>query len=268
MTAASAAATAPAPLGARTMALALAGSVAVHAALAALAARVEVGTMPAREAPVEVAFEVVTAPPPGGSAPAPIAPNEPPEVRPVATRMAPPAAAHPPAPLPEPPLPLPPSSEPPPPGTPPARAAPRVGITLSSTAAAGSYAMGVGNTLYGKASEVAGDPTQARPYAAPLAAGPRMAAGPRPSAQPRLLQAPDVPYPAAARHSGLEGRVVLLLSIGEDGRVTAARVLSDPGSGLGEAAREAALHFRFSPALDAGEPVPTEIRFTYTFVLE
>jgi protein TonB len=137
-----------------------------------------------------------------------------------------------------------------------------VGITLGSTASGGSFAVGVGNTLYGKAREVASDPSEVKPYAGPSTPPVRL------SAQPRLLAQPRVPYPPEARKAGVEGRVLLALAIGRDGAVAAARVLSDPGSGLGEAAREAALRFRFSPALAEGEAVETEIRFTYTFVLE
>jgi periplasmic protein TonB len=62
--------------------------------------------------------------------------------------------------------------------------------------------------------------------------------------------------------------LVLLLQVDAEGRVAAARVVSDPGAGLGAAARATALRVRLSPALLDGEPVATELRFTYTFVLE
>ena len=257
----------PGPWSPRAVALAVAGSITLHAAVVTVAAHVKVRAPAAREEPAEIAFEVVPVPRP--PAPPPAARPHPSRPREVVTRV-----ATRPAPVPAPartatlPLPLPPSSELPPPGAPPTRAVPRVGITLSSTAAGGSFAVGVGNTLYGKASEVAGDPTEARPYAAPSAPAPRTATGRGPSAQPKLLEQPEVPYPAEARHAGVDGRVILVLSIDPAGRVISARVLSEPGSGLGEAARQAALRFRFSPALDAGDPVPAEIRFTYTFVLE
>ncbi len=131
-------------------------------------------------------------------------------------------------------------------------------MSLSSTATAGAFAVGVGNTLYGRASETAADPASVRPYAGPK----------RPSAQPRPLELPDIAYPPEARRAGVEGKVVLLLRIDAGGRVVSASVLAGPGAGLGEAAREGALGFRFSPAVLDGEPVETEIRFTYTFLLE
>jgi protein TonB len=130
-------------------------------------------------------------------------------------------------------------------------------VSLSSTVTGGGFAVGIGNTLHGRASEVAADPASVEPYA-----------GGGVSAQPRLLDQPAVAYPEAARRAGVEGPVVLLLRIDRTGRVVDASVLSEPGAGLGEAARTGALRFRFSPALREGVRVETEIRFTYTFVLE
>jgi protein TonB len=46
------------------------------------------------------------------------------------------------------------------------------------------------------------------------------------------------------------------------------RVVSAPSPDLARAAEEGARRFRFSPALVDGAPVETEIRFTYTFLLE
>jgi protein TonB len=229
----------------------VAGSVVLHAGGIALAARLPA---PAAEPqrPVEVAFEVVE-PAPAAPPPVPEPPAPAPAPRPVAVR--PPSPA-------EPPPPPPPSNEPPPPQAPPARAVPRVGISLGSTATGGGFAVGVGNTLHGKAREVATDPSEVKPYAAPSTPPVRL------SAQPRLLAQPEVPYPPEARKAGVEGKVVLALVIAPDGAVAGARVLSEPGAGLGEAARQAARHFRFSPALLEGEAVETEIRFTYTFILE
>lgn len=254
MIAAPAAAPAPRTLSrAGALGLAAAASLLAHGGLYA-AARALPAAPRASGAPELVELELAPPPP----APPPPAPAAPPRVEPPAPRRVamkdlppPPREALPPPP-----------SEPPPPAAAPARAAPRVGITLGSTATGGGFAVGVGNTLYGKASETAADPAEVKPYAADRTALPR------PSSQPRLLERPEVPYPAAARRAGVEGQVILLLRIDAQGRVAAARVLSEPGEGLGDAARAAALRFRFSPALLEGEAVETELRFTYTFVLE
>lgn len=155
----------------------------------------------------------------------------------------------------------PPPSETPPPEAPQERPIPRVGVSLSSTATGGAFAVGVGNTLHGRASEIAADPAEVKPYAGPAGPG-------RLSAQPRAIDLPEIAYPPEARRAGVEGKVVLLLRIDALGRVVDARVVSEPGSGLGAAARAGAFLFRFSPGLLDGEPAVTEIRFTYTFVLE
>lgn len=230
-------------------------SLALHAGGLALASRLE-PRRPPPQAPVEVAFEAVTPPPePPRAEPPP--PPEPPAPRRVSmARLPPPPAGKPPPP--------PPPSEAPPQGAPPAKAVPLTGLSLSSTVESGGFAVTTGNTLYGKAPEVAPEPRSVKPYAAEGTAPP-----PRLSAQPRLLEQPEVPYPPEARRAGVEGKVKLLLRIDRQGRVVAARVLSDPGGGLGEAARAGALRFHFSPGLLDGEPVEVpDFLYTYTFVLE
>ncbi|HVO19141.1 MAG TPA: TonB family protein [Anaeromyxobacter sp.] len=242
-------------------------SAALHASGLALAARLG-PRPPARPAPLEVAFEAVEPSPPPPEPPR-IEPPPPPEPRPAPRRVAmaqlpppPPRAVIPPPP--------PPPNEPPPEEQPAARAVPRVGISLSSTTSGGGFAVGVGNTLYGKAPEAAADPREVKPYSAEGTAPPPPQPSVRLSAQPRLLEQPEVPpYPEVARHAGLQGQVKLLLHIDRQGRVVSVRVLSDPGGGLGEAARAAALRFRFSPGLLDGEPVEVpDFPHTYTFVLE
>jgi protein TonB len=62
--------------------------------------------------------------------------------------------------------------------------------------------------------------------------------------------------------------VLLVLGIDAQGTVTSVRVLAAPSPALAGAALEGARRFRFAPALLEGAPVATEIRFTYTFLLE
>jgi protein TonB len=62
--------------------------------------------------------------------------------------------------------------------------------------------------------------------------------------------------------------VVLVLRLDASGAVRSVRVVSAPSPDLARAAEEGARRFRFSPALAEGEAVETEIRFTYTFLLE
>jgi protein TonB len=141
------------------------------------------------------------------------------------------------------------------------RVLPKVGISLGSTVASGGFAVGVGNTVHGHAEETAADPRTVQRYSGGVPAA-------RLSAQPRALDLPKIDYPPDARRDGVEGQVVLLLRIDARGAVTAVRVVDAPSPALAEAAREGARRFRFAPALFEGEPVETEIRFTYTFLLE
>ncbi|MFL5272759.1 MAG: energy transducer TonB [Anaeromyxobacteraceae bacterium] len=152
-----------------------------------------------------------------------------------------------------------PASSPPPQGAP--RALPKVGISLGSTVASGGFAVGVGNTAYGRAEEKAADPASVRRYTGGVPAS-------RLSAQPRPVELPKIEYPADARRAGVEGKVVLLLRLDAKGAVAGVQVVDAPSPALAAAAKEGARRFRFTPALVEGEPVETEIRFTYTFLLE
>jgi protein TonB len=203
--------------------------------------------------PVE--FEVVSPPPaPPVAAEAPAAPA--PSPAPALPRPKPAKAPRPP-----------PDAAPPSP-TPAAKPVPlRVGITLGLTTAAGSFAVGTGNTLYGQAEERAGSPAEAKPYVAPPEK-PAFVAATRVSTGPRVLREAKPEYPAEARAAGIEGDVILLLRIEREGHVSAVRVLKGPGHGLEAAAERAAWQLRFAPATLDGEPVATEIRFTYHCLLE
>src|SRR5262249_34307405 len=146
------------------------------------------------------------------------------------------------------PPPPPPKAEPPPPSAPPPpKAAPtpiNIGLSLSSTSQGGAFAAPVGNTLYGKPADKAADPNAAKPYAAP-----RPTAKFVPSYQ--LTEPPEVLnndeafsralYPEEARKDGLEGKVVLQLTVDEIGHVSKAKVLQGSGHGFDEAAVKGAL---------------------------
>ncbi len=82
---------------------------------------------------------------------------------------------------------------------------------------------------------------------------------------PRLLEFSEAAYPGEALARGQSALVVLQLDIDAEGRVTAAEVVDPAGHGFDEAARDAALRFRFAPALKDGHPVPSRIRYRYSF---
>ncbi|WP_437291689.1 TonB-dependent siderophore myxochelin receptor MxcH [Sorangium sp. So ce406] len=84
---------------------------------------------------------------------------------------------------------------------------------------------------------------------------------------PELIDAAEAAYPEAARAAGEEGSVVLRLTIDAEGRVTSAEVATPAGRGFDEAAQEAALRFRFTPARRGDRSVASRILYRYDFRL-
>jgi protein TonB len=88
------------------------------------------------------------------------------------------------------------------------------------------------------------------------------------TSMPVLEQEYRIPYPAEAKKTGTQGRVVMDLLIDGEGRVRKADLVAGPGFGLNEAALEAVKNFRFKPARIQDRPVAVKIRYAYNFVLE
>jgi periplasmic protein TonB len=249
--------------------VALLASLALHGLGALLLSRME------REAPapVQKPLELVVVevePPKPPPPPEPVKEPEPPKPEPV--KVAPkPAPKPPPVQVAEAQKPPPPPSDAPPPpnDTPPPEQPPKpaplvVGISMSSTSSAGSFAAPVGNTLYGKTADRPTDPDKVQAYSAP-----KYTPLYQVDQQPRVLVDPKVPYPEEARRAGMEGSVVLAITIDPEGKVVAAKVVKgNLGYGLDEAALKGIRAFHFSPATKNGEPVSTTINFTYTFLLD
>jgi len=79
----------------------------------------------------------------------------------------------------------------------------------------------------------------------------------------------DCGFPDEAKLDGVEfGLVKMVVTVGPDGRAKSVSILSDPGSGFGNHARQCAMHKTYTPALDkSGQPVvsstpPFTVRFT------
>lgn len=158
-------------------------------------------------------------------------------------------------------VPPPPNDEPPPEPKEPAPIV--VGISMSSTTQAGGFAMQAGNTTYGKTSDKVVDAADVKSYAAPKYAPPGGA-----DTEPVALGEVKVPYPDEAKKNDIEGAVRLSVTIDPEGQVTTVTVISGPGYGLNEAARNALRKFRFKPATKGGENVGYTIVYTYTFLLD
>ena len=85
---------------------------------------------------------------------------------------------------------------------------------------------------------------------------------------PELLEFVNAPYPDEAQKLGLQADVLLKLTIDKDGHVTEAIVVEPAGHGFDEAARDAALRFRFKPATRDGQPIAVKnIPYKYSFTL-
>jgi len=78
------------------------------------------------------------------------------------------------------------------------------------------------------------------------------------------------PYPPVARRQGLEGVVTLRLTVGTDGRVSAAEIVTSAGSTeLDQVARDWILgHWRYRPALKDGNPTPAQLLASVTYSLK
>ncbi|HVJ19626.1 MAG TPA: TonB family protein, partial [Polyangiaceae bacterium] len=86
--------------------------------------------------------------------------------------------------------------------------------------------------------------------------------------KPELVTFVEAPYPAEAQAADVSGSVVLKLTIDVQGNVTAAEVVQPGGHGFDEAAREAALKFKWKPATRDGVPIPVQIQYRYDFALK
>jgi protein TonB len=235
---------------------ALAISIVVHAVAAVAVARARARPAPGPSVRLQVAVVETAKPAP----PPPPAPRPPAPVRVVKRARAP--IARPQAPRPEA-LP-PPSTE----AAKPLDEAPVAiaGISYESTSAAGGVAVPVGNTLMAAPERVARKPVEAKPYKAE-----RYAPASDLAEAPRVLNRDQVDirryYPKEALQRGVEGEVVLRLTIDSDGSIAEAKVVRDPGEGLGAAALRAVREFRFAPGKVGDSPVATAIPFVIRFVI-
>ncbi|HEY3497630.1 MAG TPA: TonB-dependent receptor [Polyangiaceae bacterium] len=85
---------------------------------------------------------------------------------------------------------------------------------------------------------------------------------------PELVEFVNAEYPKEALAEGIQGTVVLKLTIDREGRVTAAEVMTPAGHGFDEAARAAALQFRYKPATRDGKPFAVKIPYAYKFTIK
>ncbi len=82
---------------------------------------------------------------------------------------------------------------------------------------------------------------------------------------PELLEGAEPVYPAEAAAKGLTAAVVVRISVDATGQVSKVDVVTQVGNGFDEAAAEAAMKYRFSPAEFDGKPGPIVIETTIHF---
>lgn len=84
---------------------------------------------------------------------------------------------------------------------------------------------------------------------------------------PTLLQGVQPDYPPEARDQGIDGDVLVLLTVGADGFVYDVDLVQGPHSLLNMAAMEAAERLLFTPATQGGVAVPVQINYRFKFDL-
>jgi protein TonB len=185
----------------------------------------------------------------------------PPQVSPAA--LPPPPRATPPPELPQPaPLPL--------PAPPPAALLAPLPVELAALPAA-SAAVAVPVAA-------AQPPTPPPPAGAPQTTAPAVATGTglattydlaEVETRPAGLYQPPPAYPHAARQRGIEGFVEVRFTVGADGRVADAEVVTaEPRGVFDDAARNALLSWRFRPGTREGVPVRVRMQIRIRFDLE
>jgi outer membrane biosynthesis protein TonB len=94
--------------------------------------------------------------------------------------------------------------------------------------------------------------------------------------EPKIIKVPNATLPSEAKETGLGGRVSVLVSVDEEGNVTAAEDAAGPDwvcpsitradvVALRNAAKTAAMDARFEPARRNGQPVASTIRLNFDF---
>lgn len=84
---------------------------------------------------------------------------------------------------------------------------------------------------------------------------------------PRPLYTPDPEYSEEARKAKLQGRCVLWLVVGADGKTSGVRIAHSLGMGLDEKSIEAIRTWRFEPAIKGGQPVAIQMNVETSFRL-
>ena len=78
----------------------------------------------------------------------------------------------------------------------------------------------------------------------------------------------QIPYPASAKKDNIEGKVLVSVVVGADGKVKSAKIMSGVRNDLDQAALKAILPSTWTPAQKDGKPVDSNIVVPVQFKLE
>lgn len=85
---------------------------------------------------------------------------------------------------------------------------------------------------------------------------------------PKLIHDVDPDYPDELKRKGIQGKVVLSVVVGTDGKVETVKLVGRLHPELDTLARRAAYKLRFRPATVRGTPVAVRIPYTFYFVID
>jgi protein TonB len=175
----------------------------------------------------------------------------------------------------------------PPPPAPPPVAPPKakpvrvVGLSLESTMGEGGDgpAFAAGNTRMGEVAEkavapkeisgVPGGDTKAPESGTGNKVASRLPAAGVKYVAPKRKNPKPPPYPATLKSQGIEGDVMVLVSLDATGKVLSVKILKGTAyPEFDEAAKAAALAEEFAPAMRDDVPIPYTLSYTYRFRLE
>jgi TonB family protein len=88
------------------------------------------------------------------------------------------------------------------------------------------------------------------------------------STKPTVLKTTTPKYPVEAREAGIEGRVVVTVTIDQEGFVENAEIFTSADSLLNDAALEAAKRFIFTPAFQRDKRIRVKMNLPFNFTLK
>jgi len=83
--------------------------------------------------------------------------------------------------------------------------------------------------------------------------------------KPQLLHKEAPVYPKEAKESGAAGQVIVMVTVSEEGKPIATKILKSVHPALDEAAADAAMKSKYKAATQNGKPVRAIIAIPYSF---